>query len=276
MADPPKLPPDAREILEATRHGSVVVITGAGISAPSGIPTFRGREGYWTVGSREYHPQEMATLSAFRSMPGEVWRWYLYRLGVCRGAEPNSAHLALRELEEAIGDRFFLITQNVDGLHLRAGNSRDRTCEVHGNIELYRCPECAEMPIRLPADLPILQRETPLPDGLLDRLRCSCGTLRRPHVLWFDEYYDESLYRSSTALDRATQADLIVVIGSSGAASLPIHASLAGLEAGAAFINLDPNENVFQEMADRAEQGATIRAGAETASAMVDVLLNRT
>ena len=103
--------------------GAFVVVTGAGVSAESGIPTFRGQDGYWTVGSRVYHPQELATHAAFRRMPEEVWRWYLYRLGVCRAAEPNPAHVALVELERALGDRFRLVTQNVDGLHLRAGSS---------------------------------------------------------------------------------------------------------------------------------------------------------
>ena len=101
------------------------MLTGAGVSAESGIPTFRGREGYWTVGSTEYHPQEMATLQAFEAMPEEVWRWYLYRLGACREAQPNQAHRAIVRLEERLGDRFCLITQNVDGLHLRAGSSPD-------------------------------------------------------------------------------------------------------------------------------------------------------
>ncbi|MCA9686135.1 MAG: RNA polymerase subunit sigma, partial [Myxococcales bacterium] len=103
-------------LLARTEPKKVVVLTGAGISAESGIPTFRGPEGYWTVGAREYHPQELATLQAFNRMPREVWHWYLYRRGICRAAEPNPAHFALVELERALGDRFTLITQNVDGL----------------------------------------------------------------------------------------------------------------------------------------------------------------
>src|SRR5688500_3238942 len=94
------------------RAGRVVVLTGAGISAESGIPTFRGKEGYWTVGSREYHPQELATHEAYAQMPLEVWAWYLYRRGVCRAAGPNAAHTSLVALERALGDRFALVTQN--------------------------------------------------------------------------------------------------------------------------------------------------------------------
>ena len=120
-------------LLDDARAGSgpLVFLTGAGISAESGIPTFRGPEGYWTVGSREYRPEELATYEAFTRMPDEVWAWYLYRRGVCRAARPNPAHLALVELERALGDRFLLVTQNVDGLHLRAGHSAERVLQIH-------------------------------------------------------------------------------------------------------------------------------------------------
>jgi NAD-dependent deacetylase len=116
----------------------LVFLTGAGISAESGIPTFRGEEGYWTIGSKVYQPQEMATWSNFSQMPLEVWRWYLYRRAICHHAEPNPAHLALADLEKNFGDGFTLVTQNVDGLHLRAGNSFARTYQIHGNIDYMR------------------------------------------------------------------------------------------------------------------------------------------
>jgi len=108
----------------AGKHGKVIGLTGAGVSAESGIPTFRGKEGYWTVGSRDYHPQELATHEAFTEMPWEVWAWYLYRRGVCRAAAPNAAHEAFVRLDKALGDRFALITQNVDGLHRRRRQPR--------------------------------------------------------------------------------------------------------------------------------------------------------
>src|SRR5690349_1125127 len=94
-------------ILEDVRRegGPVVALTGAGISAESGIPTFRGEEGYWVVGSRNYMPQEMATQAMFQQAPEEVWRWYLYRFGVCRHAQPNAGHHALVALDRALGDR---------------------------------------------------------------------------------------------------------------------------------------------------------------------------
>jgi NAD-dependent deacetylase len=117
------VPPELIAALEEVRRDdskTLVVMTGAGISAESGIPTFRGKEGYWTVGAREYHPQEMATFSMFSSEQEEVWSWYLYRRGVCRGAAPNAGHQAVVKMEQALGDRFLFLSQNVDGQHLRA------------------------------------------------------------------------------------------------------------------------------------------------------------
>src|SRR5690349_7061367 len=112
------------------RDGRVVALTGGGVSAESGIPTVRGKEGYWTIGSREYHPQELATHEAFLAMPWEVWAWYLYRRGVCRVAAPNAGHAALVRWDLALGERFALVTQNVDGLHARAGSTPARTYTI--------------------------------------------------------------------------------------------------------------------------------------------------
>lgn len=117
----------------------IVFLTGAGISAESGIPTFRGEGGYWRVGSKVYMPQQMATRANFQRQPREVWRWYLYRRGVCRAGAPNPAHHALAALERARPEVFHLITQNIDGLHRIAGNSAGRIYEIHGNGEEMRC-----------------------------------------------------------------------------------------------------------------------------------------
>src|SRR5690606_13301542 len=123
--------------------GPVLFLTGAGISAESGIPTFRGPEGYWRVGSTNYHPHELATFAAYSEMPAVVWGWYLYRRGVCRAASPNPGHAAIVRAENALGDGFHLITQNVDGLHLRGGNSLERPSAIHAMIDFYRCAlEC--------------------------------------------------------------------------------------------------------------------------------------
>ncbi len=133
------LDPLLLDLLEAARSGRVLVLTGAGISTESGIPTFRGEEGYWVVGSRNYVPDEMATARMFRSHPEEVWRWYLCRFGLCHTCQPNPAHQALVRLEHSLLDRFTLVTQNIDGLHRRAGSSPRRTFCIHGDSNLARC-----------------------------------------------------------------------------------------------------------------------------------------
>jgi NAD-dependent deacetylase len=235
-------------LIDHNRPQRVVITTGAGISAESGIPTFRGAEGYWTVGSREYHPQEMATQAAFRMMPREVWRWYLYRKGICNGAGPNAAHHALAQLEEALGDRFTLVTQNVDGLHLRAGNSHARTIQVHGNTDYMRPITGDRTPIPIPSTIK-LGREDPVSDEIWAQLTTSDGRSTRPHVLWFDEYYEEELYRSDSAVAAAAECDLFVVIGTSGAASIPYRMCALALDNGAALIDINPDDNPFAKQA---------------------------
>lgn len=236
------------QLIADHRPRRVVVVSGAGISAASGIPTFRGPEGYWTVGAREYRPQELATRAAFEQMPREVWRWYLYRRGVCRAAEPNAAHHALAELEAALGDDFALISQNVDGLHLRAGNSLARTMQVHGNTDYMR-PVDGGSPLPIPEQVPALACDEVPDDAVWALLVDDQGQPTRPHVLWFDECYDEALYRSDSAVQAAARCDLMVTIGSSGAASLPWHAVAVAEQRGAALIDINPALNPFAERA---------------------------
>ncbi|MEX2354012.1 MAG: Sir2 family NAD-dependent protein deacetylase, partial [Gammaproteobacteria bacterium] len=201
----------------------ITVLTGAGISAESGIPTFRGPEGYWTVGSSNYHPQEMATNAMFMRDPDEVWKWYLYRLSVYRHARPNPGHLALVEMERLLGDRFTLITQNIDNLHLLAGNSPARTLQIHGNIYQMRCSvDCRQTTWPLPLALLPREKDQVLSSADRQLLSCpDCGMRTRPHVLWFDECYDEQHFRFDTALAVAAKTDVLVIAGTSGATTLP-------------------------------------------------------
>ncbi|PRP93269.1 NAD-dependent protein deacylase [Enhygromyxa salina] len=243
-------------LLARTRPERVVVVTGAGISAESGIPTFRGPEGYWTVGSREYHPEDMATEAAFSTMPREVWRWYLYRKGVCNAAAPNVAHEALARLEGALGERFTLVTQNVDGLHLRGGCSLARTIQVHGNTDFMRAVEGDDTPIPIPAGVPAIGRDEPLSDEAWELLVTADGRRTRPHILWFDECYNEKLYRSESALAAAEGCELLVVVGTSGAAAIPYHVAAVALKNDAAIIDINPGSNPFSAHAvDRAKSG---------------------
>ncbi len=232
---------------------TITVLTGAGISAESGIPTFRGKEGYWTVGSRVYQPEEMATAAMFLRRPEEVWAWYLYRRTVCRRAKPNPGHFALVELEHLLGPRFTLVTQNVDGLHLRAGSSQERTYQIHGNLDFFRCArECHTGIHPLPEALPEHQRGEALSEAERMALCCPrCGGPARPHVLWFDESYDEPRYRFESTLAAADATDLLLVVGTSGATTLPNRVVANVLGRGGEVIVVDLEETVFSRAAQR-------------------------
>lgn len=245
-------------------RGPIVVLTGAGISAESGIPTFRGEDGYWTVGSANYHPTEMATFATFSRMPEEVWRWYLYRRSVCRAAAPNPAHHALVELERSLGDRFLLLTQNVDGLHLRAGNQRARVYEIHGNIDFMRC---GDDPASLrPIPLEIGERwtkESPFTSEARALLSCcDGGHLSRPHVLWFDEYYDEALFHFQSSIEAAVSASLLIVIGTSGSTNLPTQVGAIVARRGAPMIVINSEPSPFSEFAEESGAGFFVQGKA--------------
>ena len=244
----------------------ITVLTGAGLSAASGIPTFRGAEGYWTIRSKVYVPQEMATLAMFHKHPLEVWEWYLYRLGVCLAANPNPGHLALARMEASLGDRFKLITQNIDNLHLRAGNSPDRTYQIHGNINYTRCSRPCENELRkLPAELLRQRTMGDLEPAELRLLHCkACGAWLRPHVLWFDESYDEHFFRFESSIAVANRTDLLIIAGTSGATTLPNHLAAIVHRRGKPILDINPDENPFTELARTSRGGAWLQGTAET------------
>lgn len=238
--------------------GRVTVLTGAGISAESGIPTFRGPEGYWTVGSDVYHPQEMATLQMFRRHPDDVWQWYLHRATVCQRAAPNAGHRALVEMEKRLGPRFLLITQNVDGLHLRAGSSPERTYQIHGNVFLMRCAaECRPDLLPLPSALIGRDKDRRLNALEARQLICpACGRRTRPHVLWFDETYNEHQFRFQSALKAALATRLLIVVGTSGATNLPNQVAWTVQGNGGTIFDVNIEANPFSELARQSSGGA--------------------
>ncbi len=255
------------KVLDACRDaiankGFIVALTGAGVSAESGIPTFRGKEGYWTIGSREYHPQELATHEAFDQMPWEVWAWYLYRRGVCTSASPNDGHRALVDMATAHADRFALVTQNVDGLHRRAGSPDASTFPIHGDISLMRCAnECCIDRWPIPDTVPALARGESVSDEIKAQLVCpACGMLARPHVLWFDESYDEARYHLMTVRSIAQRAALVIVAGTSAQTNLPWQVVTLAQRAGATIVDINPEDNPFGDIA--ALSGSVIRGPA--------------
>ena len=172
----------------------IAVLTGAGVSAESGIPTFRGAGGLW----RQFRAEDLATPEAFRRDPKLVWEWYDWRRGMIAKAQPNPAHHALVDLERRASE-FALITQNVDGLHDRAGS--DHVLKLHGDIWSLRCTGC-ERALR--------DDRVPLPDL---PPRCDCGGMLRPGVVWFGEPLPAGVWRE--AEEAAASAGVFLVVGTS-------------------------------------------------------------
>jgi NAD-dependent deacetylase len=220
-----------------SQAGSVAVLTGAGISADSGVPTFRGADGLW----RNFRAEDLATPEAFARDPRLVWEWYNWRRELIATKSPNPGHLALVRME-ARHERFLLITQNVDGLHGAAGSHK--LAEIHGNIWKVRCTACKQVTEN--HDVPIA-----IPPSCR-----SCGGLLRPHIIWFGEPLDEpTLDRCMGAL---ASCQVLLIVGTSGlvypAASFAPIAKAAG--AFVAEVNLDPTPN--SQLVDLSIQG---RAG---------------
>jgi len=212
-------PDDFLTILHSARR--VAVLTGAGISKESGVPTFRDKDGLWS----KYDPQELATVQAFRDNPQLVWEWYLYRRNIIDGVEPNPGHFALVEMERRYDD-FTLITQNVDSLHRRAGSQK--VLELHGNIARNKCFNCGA-----PYDGEISVEDGEIPC-------CSCGGRIRPDVVWFGEMLPEQVLNE--AFEASSQVELFFSIGTSAlvhpAASMPLTAKRNG--AYLVEVNLEP------------------------------------
>jgi NAD-dependent deacetylase len=185
----------------------VLVLTGAGVSAESGIPTFRDANGLW----ENHRVEEVASPEGFAADPILVWRFYSQRREAARRCEPNPGHQALVTLERRLGDRFLLATQNVDGLHRRAGS--ERLVELHGNLFKTRCARCARPPF---------DDDTVYPDGTVPA--CAACQARgqfaplRPHIVWFGEFLDPADLRHVDAfIERGARHRLLfLAVGTSG------------------------------------------------------------
>jgi NAD-dependent deacetylase len=185
------------EAIEIGKEDRVFVLTGAGVSAESGLPTFRDNNGLWNG----YRVEEVATPEAWHEDAGRVWRFYAMRRRDALSCQPNAAHVALAELERELGERFFLCTQNVDPLHERAGSKR--LIHMHGELFRSRCErECGRGDF---FDEDIYESVAEIP-------RCACGGRIRPHIVWFGEMPLE-MDRIVDEIDRCT---LLMVVGSSG------------------------------------------------------------
>lgn len=213
----------------------ICVLTGAGISAESGVPTFRGKEGLWS----KHRPEELASVEAFVANPELVWAWYQYRRDILSQVHPNAGHLALARWESIAAD-FTLTTQNVDGLHQVAGSLN--VLELHGNIRVNRCFSCG---IESSMESAVFIGKVP---------RCSCGGMLRPGVVWFGESLPEAEIRA--AYRAAESCDLFLTVGTSAlvypAAALPGVARRAG----AVVIEVNLEETPFTSQANQHMRGS--------------------
>ena len=211
---------EARELIESSSN--VVFLTGAGMSAESGVPTFRGKDGLW----KKFKAEELATPEAFQSDPKTVWEWYDSRRAKLRTVRPNAGHYSIAKF--GLRKDVNIVTQNVDGLHKKAG-SKD-IHELHGNIWTVKCTRCSKKSENYDVPIKILPK-------------CECGGLLRPGVVWFGESLNQKiLSRSSEALSKA---NLTVVVGTSGlvqpAASLAMIAKSNGSKVIEINLNKTPN-----------------------------------
>lgn len=221
----------ARFLSEAER---VTFLTGAGVSKESGIPTFRDAQtGMWA----NYNPQELATPEGFRNDPKLVWQWYDYRRKLLGDAEPNPGHRAIVELESLV-PKVTVVTQNIDGLHQKAGSSD--VVELHGSIKKFYCFDGGHDAHDVPFDL----EEPPL---------CKCGSMIRPGVVWFGEALPP--HAMSRGLKECAESEVVFVAGTSAlvqpAASLPY----AAHRRGAKLIEVNPDETPITDIVDEFMQG---------------------
>ncbi len=222
-----------------TRAQRVAVLTGAGVSAEAGIPTFRSAGGLW----RGFRPEELATPEGFARDPAMVWEWYDWRRSLIAEASPNPGHYALAEFERRREPgTFTLITQNVDGLHERAGSAN--VLRLHGSIWELRCLGCGRVTEDLRARLPVLP---PV---------CSeCGGMLRPGVVWFGESLPEQVFaRAGLA---ARRSDVLIVAGTSAVVYPAAMLAPVALESGAAVIEVNTEETAVSGLVTFALRGTS-------------------
>jgi NAD-dependent SIR2 family protein deacetylase len=247
----------------------VLVITGAGVSAESGIPTFRGKGGYW----RNFDAAKLATPEAFKRDPKLVWEWYRERRQRIRNAMPNAAHEAIAKLRRH-ADEFLLVTQNVDDLHARAGLPNEKMVQIHGDIFVTRCSRCdfSHEGRGSSSAFAALRRDKPEPpnhhavqqhsgrlrsiapnsEDLVPIPRCpKCAALMRPGVVWFGEQLSwNQIQRVETFLDSGP-CDVVIVAGTTATFGYIIDWALRASRDGAELVEVNPEETPLSRFATR-------------------------
>lgn len=208
---------------------SVVFFTGAGVSAESGIPTFRGKDGIWN----KLKPEELANFDAFLRNPEIVWEWYKHRKKIVHESKPNSAHIAISDFQNIFPD-IKVITQNIDSMHKRAGSKI--VYELHGNIERNYCVKCKTY---YNNDI-VFSHSVP---------KCKCGGIIRPDVVWFGEYLPLDEFKESEKA--AKKADIFIIVGTSAIVYPAASMIFVAKESGAYLIEINLKKTEITEIADR-------------------------
>lgn len=212
----------------------IVFVTGAGISQESGIPTFRGKDGYW----RKYDPMKLASIDAFYDDPKLVWEWYEDRRKNILSVKPNEGHFAISQMEEF--KDVVILTQNIDGLHQRSGSTN--VLELHGSIIRIKCTVC-DFIDNIPENFELLPP------------KCKCGSMLRPDVVWFGEPLPQNIWQS--AIKEASVCDVMVIVGTSlvvsPANTLPVYAK----QNGAILIEVNPEKTVMSNDMDLSIQATS-------------------
>lgn len=219
---------DKSLIDELKEAGSIVFFTGAGISAESGISTFRGEDGLW----KKFRPEELASFDAFIKNPELVWEWYNYRKKIIHDSNPNPAHLTIAEMQSHFKD-VTVVTQNVDNLHRRAGSKK--IFELHGNIERNFCINCKKFH----------NEELDFSAGIP---KCECGGLIRPDVVWFGEYLPEDQFLGGEKA--AINSDIFFVVGTSAIVYPAAGLIYTAIASGAVIVEINIEETSLTSMAN--------------------------
>lgn len=206
----------------------LVFFTGAGISAESGIPTFRGKDGIWN----KFKPEELANFNAFIRNPQMVWEWYNHRKRIIQESKPNAAHTTIAEIQNYFED-VTVVTQNIDNLHRRAGSKK--IFELHGNIERNFCVDCKKFH----------NEELDFNSGVP---KCECGGLIRPDVVWFGEYLPEDQFNGGEKA--ALNCDLFFVVGTSAVVYPAAGLVYSAKHSGAAIVEINLEETEITTQVD--------------------------
>jgi NAD-dependent deacetylase len=222
------------KVLEAKatidKTSCITVLTGAGVSAESGIPTFRGQGGLW----RNFRSEDLATPEAFRRDPKLVWEWYDWRRSIVKEAKPNPGHYALAQLENQ-KPKFTLITQNIDGLHRLAGSRN--IVEMHGNLWQIRCIRCGT-----------IEQNYDVPLGELPPKCKNCGALGRPNIVWFGEVIPMSVI--DKALIAIEECQVMLIVGTSGVVEPAASMGLLAKQTGKIVIEINTEPTINSPLYD--------------------------